>query len=103
MYVQRCLALSSFSPSAILVACGEPAKVIAGGLGRLSLAVLLAAGAGVTLADAAILGDWLGATAVESTSPTLLGPVTSAGRKAWNCKPEVAASARRVDEADLPH
>ena len=99
MHIQRCAALPSFSPGAILVVCGEPTKVIATALLRLSLAVLLAAGAGVALADAAMLGDLPGGTAVESA---LLAPISSVGRKAWDCKPELAASTPRVDEAQLP-
>ncbi|MFZ0031441.1 MAG: hypothetical protein WAK84_06180 [Candidatus Cybelea sp.] len=84
MYIQRCAALPSFPIVTALL---------------LSLAVLLAAEAGVTLADAAVLGDRLGGNAVAST---LLAPISSVGRKAWDCKPELAALTPRVDEAELP-
>jgi hypothetical protein len=85
MYIQRCVALPSFSVATALL--------------RLGLAALLAAGTGITLANAATLGDRLGGNGVEST---LLAPISSVGRKAWDCKPELAASTPRVDEAELP-
>jgi hypothetical protein len=85
-----------------LVARGEPAKIIARVILRLSLAVLLATGTRVALADAASLGDWLAGSAATSGLPALLDPITSAGRKAWDCTPERVASTPRVDEAGLP-
>jgi hypothetical protein len=62
---------------------------------RLGLAVSLAAGAGVTLADAASVGFWLAGNAEASTLP-LLAPITSVGRKAWDCTPELAATTPHV-------
>jgi hypothetical protein len=88
LHDQRRVALPPFSFGAILVA--------------FSFAVSLAAGSGVTLAGAASLGDWLAEDAVASTLPAMLAPITSVGRKAWNCKAELAASAPHVDEAELP-
>jgi hypothetical protein len=88
LHVQRCVILRPFSPGAIWVA--------------FAFAVLLAAGTGTTLAGATSLGDWLTRNAIVSTLPALLAPITSAGRKAWNCKPELAASTPHVDEAEPP-
>jgi hypothetical protein len=86
--VQRCVILPPFSLDAVWVA--------------FSFVVLLAAGGGATLAGAASLDDRPVEDAIMSTLPALLAPITSAGRKAWNCKPELAASTPHVDEAELP-
>lgn len=37
-----------------------------------------------------------------SALPGMLGPITEVGRKAWECKPEIAAAARTADQGDLP-
>jgi hypothetical protein len=87
MHVQRCVALPPFSSGTIWIA--------------FSFAVLLAAEAGGTLAGAATPDDWLAGNAVAFTLPALLAPITSAGRKAWNCKAELAASTKHVNEAEL--
>lgn len=102
LYVQRCVALPPFSLGSISAGCGAPTRIITSAVLRLSLAVLLAGGASVVLADAASLGDSLGGKLVASGLPMLLAPITSFGRKAWDCKPELAASTPHVDEAKLP-
>lgn len=54
------------------------------------------------LAGAAQAEDLLAGQLIPSTSPTLLGAITSAGRKGWDCMPEHAASATAVSAAELP-
>jgi hypothetical protein len=86
MHIQRCAALPPFSLGTIWIA--------------FSFVVLLAAEVGGTLARAASLDDWPAGNAAF-TLPALLAPITSAGRKAWNCKAELAASTKRLNEAEL--
>jgi hypothetical protein len=57
---------------------------------------------GAALAGAASLTDLLTGQLVASQSPGLLGPITSAGRKGWDCKPEHAAGAHNWRAAELP-
>lgn len=57
---------------------------------------------GAALAKAASLEDLLTGQLVASSAPALLGPITSEGRKGWDCKPERAAAAPRGAEAELP-
>jgi hypothetical protein len=54
-------------------------------------------------AGAASLEDLLAGALVPSGAPALLGPITSAGRVGWECKPERAAAAAGWHEAELPH
>lgn len=54
------------------------------------------------LAGAATAGDLLAGQMIPSASPSLLGAITSAGRKGWDCMPEHAASATAVSAAELP-
>ncbi|MGC1379593.1 MAG: hypothetical protein WA814_01075 [Candidatus Baltobacteraceae bacterium] len=54
------------------------------------------------LADAASLEDLLAGALTPSASPALLGPITSAGRVGWACKPERAAASSGWREAELP-
>ncbi|MBV9333704.1 MAG: hypothetical protein JO146_06830 [Candidatus Eremiobacteraeota bacterium] len=71
------------------------------------LAVLLLAG-GVAwsgraaLAGATSLDDLLSGALAPSSAPALLGPITSAGRIGWECKPERAAAAAPWRQAELP-
>jgi hypothetical protein len=46
--------------------------------------------------------DLLAGQLVASESPPLLGPITSAGRKGWDCRPERAAGAAEWHSAELP-
>lgn len=57
---------------------------------------------GMALAKAASLEDLLAGQLVPSAAPALLGPITSEGRKGWECKPERAAGAARSGDAELP-
>jgi hypothetical protein len=54
------------------------------------------------IAGAASLDDLLAGALTPSGAPGLLGPITSAGRVGWECKPERAASAAGWQEAELP-
>jgi hypothetical protein len=54
------------------------------------------------LAGAAQTEDLLAGQLIPSASPTLLGAITSVGRKGWDCMPEHAASAKAVAAAELP-
>jgi hypothetical protein len=67
----------------------------------LLLAVALACG-GAALARAASLEDLLAGQLVASAAPALLEPITSAGRKGWDCQPEHAAAAPLWHAAGLP-
>lgn len=54
------------------------------------------------LAGAASLDDALAGALAPSAAPALLGPITSAGRIGWDCKPERAAISAGAHEAELP-
>jgi len=56
----------------------------------------------LALANAAGVEDLLAGQMTPSATPALLGPITSVGRKGWDCKPEHVASAQRWNEAELP-
>jgi hypothetical protein len=53
-------------------------------------------------AGAASLEDLLSGALTASAAPALLGPITSAGRVGWACKPERAAGAAPWRQAELP-
>lgn len=76
------------------------------GLLRLLAALLVAGGIAYSsraaLAGAASLDDLLAGALAPSSAPALLGPITSAGRIGWECKPERAAAAAPWHQADLP-
>jgi hypothetical protein len=59
-------------------------------------------GGRAALAGATQAEDLLAGQLVPSSSPALLGAITSAGRKGWDCKPERAASATAWTAAELP-
>lgn len=65
------------------------------------LAVSLAA-CSLAFAAAVSLTDMTDAQLAPSAIPQLLGPITQAGRKGWECTPERAATAKRADAAELP-
>jgi hypothetical protein len=54
------------------------------------------------LASTQSLEELLAGAMTPSASAPLLGPITSAGRVGWQCKPERAASSQGWREADLP-
>jgi hypothetical protein len=71
------------------------------------LAAALFAGAllcfgGFAVAGASSLEDLLAGALTPSAAPGLLGPITSAGRVGWECKPERAAAAAGWHDAKLP-
>jgi len=53
-------------------------------------------------ASTASLEDMLAGALTPSAAPALLGPITSAGRVGWECKPERAAAASGWRAAELP-
>ncbi|MBV8148534.1 MAG: hypothetical protein JO092_05555 [Candidatus Eremiobacteraeota bacterium] len=53
-------------------------------------------------AHAAAVEQELGGQLVPSVAPSLLGPITSVGRKGWDCKPEHMAAATEWKQAELP-
>lgn len=59
-------------------------------------------GGRAALAGAAQAEDLLAGQLVPSSSPALLGAITSAGRRGWDCQPEHAASATSWNAAELP-
>ena len=65
------------------------------------LAIIICCGR-VALAGATQAEDLLAGQLVPSASPALLGAITSAGRKGWDCQPELGASAAEVNAAELP-
>jgi hypothetical protein len=54
------------------------------------------------LAGAASLQEMLDGALAPSAAPALLGPITSAGRVGWECKPERAAASAHAHDAELP-
>lgn len=54
------------------------------------------------LAGAASLDQMLSGALVPSAAPMLLGPITSAGRSGWECKPERSAASSQTSVAELP-
>jgi hypothetical protein len=54
------------------------------------------------VAQAASLETLLAGALVPSSSPALLGPISSTGRTGWECKPERAAASASVHAAQLP-
>jgi hypothetical protein len=56
----------------------------------------------VALAGAAQAEDLLAGQLIPSATPAMLGAITSAGRKGWDCLPEHAASATATNAAELP-
>jgi hypothetical protein len=54
------------------------------------------------IAGAASLEEMLSGALVPSAAPALLGPITSAGRVGWECKPERAAASSQISVAELP-
>lgn len=65
------------------------------------LALLLICGR-FAVAGAASLEDALTGALVPSAAPSLLGPITSAGRVGWECKPERSAGSVSWHDAELP-
>jgi hypothetical protein len=65
---------------------------------------LLTAGGGIAagVAGAASIESMITGALEPSAAPSLLGPITEAGRKGWACKPEQAASASNWRQAELP-
>lgn len=62
----------------------------------------VAASLGIAAAALASLDDLAGVDLVPSAAPSLLGPITEAGRTGWDCAPEKAAMASRWHDAELP-
>jgi hypothetical protein len=58
--------------------------------------------AGYGATQAASVADLLAQGVLAPQAPALLGPITSAGRIGWECKPERAAAAKGSHEAELP-
>jgi hypothetical protein len=67
-----------------------------------ALLTAVAGGTAVGVAGAASVESMLEGALQPSAAPSLLGPITEAGRKGWACKPEQAASAGHWQEAELP-
>ncbi len=65
------------------------------------LAVIMLCGR-FAVAGTASLEDMLAGALTPSAAAPLLGPITSAGRVGWQCKPERAASSQGWREAELP-
>jgi hypothetical protein len=60
------------------------------------------AGARFGIAGAASVEDAIAGALTPSAAPMLLGPITSAGRVGWECKPERAAASAHWHESELP-
>lgn len=72
------------------------------GLVLSGLLALAAIGAGIAYANAPSLDVRSADALMPSEAPTLLAPITQAGRKGWACKPEQAAASAERREAMLP-
>lgn len=57
---------------------------------------------GLAFAGAVSMSDLANPALVASSTPDLLGPITQAGRKGWECKPEQVAAAKHAAAAELP-
>jgi hypothetical protein len=69
------------------------------------LAVLLAVAVlcgRAAVADSRSLDDAIAGAMTPSATPAMLGPITSAGRIGWECKPERSAGSAGWHEAELP-
>jgi hypothetical protein len=80
---------------------GVPKSLFARLLAAVLLAGAIAAG-GVALAGTTSLEESLAGALLPSATPPLLGPITSSGRKGWDCLPERAAAAQHWQDAQLP-
>ncbi|HTD32066.1 MAG TPA: hypothetical protein VK665_00295 [Candidatus Elarobacter sp.] len=69
--------------------------------GAIALVLALGACAGAAVGAELLLGDPSGGL-VPSAVPSLLGPITEAGRTGWSCAPERAATAKSAAAAGLP-
>jgi len=69
--------------------------------GAIALVLALGACAGAAVGAEVLLDDPASGL-VPSAIPSLLGPITEAGRTGWNCAPEHAATAKRAAAAGLP-
>jgi hypothetical protein len=73
---------------------------------RLAFAIgglLLALGTAVAAAGAGLDPVAIAQSLEPSQSPSLLGPISIEGRVGWACKPERAATATTVRDAELPN
>ncbi len=66
------------------------------------LLALLIACVHFAVAGAESLEDAMAGALTPSAAPAMLGPITSAGRTGWECKPERAASSTGWHQAELP-
>lgn len=66
------------------------------------LLLVAALSARYAVAGAASMEALLEGGMAPSAAPTLLGPITEAGRTGWACAPERAAAAKHAREAELP-
>ena len=75
------------------------------GMSRTSLilaaAAVFALSGGRVVADTVLFGSVADAL-IPSAAPALLGPITSAGRKSWDCKPEHVAASLQIQDSGLP-
>jgi hypothetical protein len=69
--------------------------------GAIALVLALGACAGAAVGAELLLDDPAGGL-VPSAVPSLLGPITEAGRTGWSCAPERAATAKNAAAAGLP-
>jgi hypothetical protein len=69
--------------------------------GAIALVLALGACAGAAVGAELLLDDPAGGL-IPSAIPSLLGPITEAGRTGWDCAPEHAATAKRAVAAGLP-
>ena len=67
-----------------------------------ALAAAAAFGLGAGFAGASSVEAMLEGALQPSSAPSMLGPITEAGRTGWACKPEQAAMASNARQAELP-
>lgn len=76
------------------------------GMSRTSLVlaavtIVFALSRGRVVADTVLFGS-VAEALTPSAAPALLGPITSTGRKSWDCKPEHVAASPQIQDSELP-
>ncbi len=66
-----------------------------------AVTIVFALSGGRVVGDTVLSGS-VADVLTPSAAPALLGPITSAGRKSWDCKPEHVAGSPQFQDSELP-